>query len=160
MTDLDWCFENPAAAAAEIDRLEAQIREDIAPCVFHDNAHADCVQHSGQAPCMTQTESDWLREMQKERDALAAHVERLTGTIEFLLDTGEWSSHATVSQIAKDDISLAPATSFARLRAEWQAEALQRAADELCDNIGGDIGYGDLMDYAENLRCQSGGSDP
>tara|TARA_B100000929_G_scaffold271961_1_gene243196 strand:- start:4546 stop:4932 length:387 start_codon:yes stop_codon:yes gene_type:complete len=31
---------------------------DIALCVFHDERREDCLRHSGQVPCMTQSESD------------------------------------------------------------------------------------------------------
>ena len=49
----------PVGTMAELERL----RQSIAPCVFHNDCHDDCLQHSGQAPCMTQTESDWLAEV-------------------------------------------------------------------------------------------------
>jgi len=40
-----------------------ELKRHIAPCVFHDDNIEDCIQYSGQVPCMTQTESDWLKRL-------------------------------------------------------------------------------------------------
>jgi hypothetical protein len=65
----------------------------IAPCVFHGDDPATCMQHSGQAPCMTETETSWLMKMEtekheliNERNALATQVNRLDVLIGILED--------------------------------------------------------------------------
>ncbi|MGM0927571.1 MAG: hypothetical protein ACQEXC_14290 [Pseudomonadota bacterium] len=64
-------------------------------------------------------------DIEKERDALAAHVRRLHSALEAAVESpelggGEW--YAGAVSVMSD----APATSLARHKAEWQAEALER----------------------------------
>jgi hypothetical protein len=128
-----------------------ELEEYIAPCVFHDDRHEDCIQHSGQVPCMTQTESDWLNSedaeraaLEAERDeykraaehyvpvahALAAHVEELREALKLArryIPAGPLHGHP--DSIEKVDAALgsSPTTSLARIKAQWQAEALRQA---------------------------------
>lgn len=82
--------------------------ERIAPCVFHDERHDECVQHSGQAPCMTQTESDRLAGLLADRDAWRRVAERLE----------------------REKIALAQDVLSGRDRRIAQAEALEAAAND------------------------------
>lgn len=46
-------------------------RRYIASCVFHDRNHEECIRHSGQVPCMTQSESDLASELESVKQQLA-----------------------------------------------------------------------------------------
>ena len=65
-----------------------------------------------------------LAQVAAERDALAAHVERLTSVADKLSTVApEYLDHlaADAHLVLRD----APTTSLARLKAQWQAEALE-----------------------------------
>lgn len=59
-----------------------------------------------------------IRKLEQERDAMAAHVERLEDIIE--------RSTLADSPAAESALEDTPETSLARLKAQWQAEELER----------------------------------
>lgn len=67
------------------------------------------------------------RRLQEECDALAAHVERLHEIIEPFLFLAEDEDIAEARSVMADS----PTTSLARLKAQWQAEALEAVAGRI-----------------------------
>jgi hypothetical protein len=122
-----------------------ELEEYIAPCVFHDDRHEDCIQHSGQVPCMTQTESDWLNSENAERAALEAERDEYKRAAEHYVPVAHALAahldkfYSLIGQSHSDDedfglivrelINQSPATSLARVKAQGQAEALDDAAE-------------------------------
>lgn len=58
---------------AEILQQRDQL-EVVAECVFHGDRRLDCIQHSGQLPCMTQSEIDLCKEVGRLRARLGEAI--------------------------------------------------------------------------------------
>lgn len=111
-------------------------QENIAACVFHDDRHDDCVQHSGQAPCMTQSESDLLRQIEqiaRERDEARADEKQamayLQRTREALGHKGDFPSMIEEAKRLKKTDELA--RKFARSKGRFHS---QQAMCELLES--------------------------
>ena len=91
----------------------------------------------------------------RERDALAAHVERwkqwLGQDVED--DAGDWMDEGW--SIANE----APATSLARLKARWQAEALGNVLAEVLTAVEADTVRAHLRNAMRKLRRQAEGEN-
>lgn len=113
----------PFGTMAELERL----REDRERLREERDAYQDMAQ------CMS---SD-LTSMGEERDALAAHVERLE---KVLFDTYAAIEDGDPSAIPYDAARAAhndtPTTSLARLKAEWQAEGIEEVAMDVQADYG------------------------
>lgn len=84
---------------------------------------------------------DELARAEVERDALAAHVEQIRRS-------AYYASEPNVKAV----LEASPGTSLARLKAQWQAEALEELA-----NLPRKWWPGELMIEANRIRRQAGG---
>lgn len=93
------------------------------------------------------------QELKAERDALAAHVERFESTITEVGEDCAQFGNIQDGTWNKIDAALesSPATSLARLKAEWQAEALDEVAS-LVERTGILANFGTLRMKAKELR--------
>lgn len=132
-----------AATMNEMERLRAE-RDALA--VRLEQAHA-AKTHAEEAELAAAQELD---EVKAARDALAAHVDRLrevlripTNQYDLWTQDGGFDRWIAIALETLDDES--PTISLAHLKAEWQAEALEKLADR--------IGWEHL---AEPLREEAG----
>lgn len=79
--------------------------------------------------------------LRAERDALAAHVERLEDIIEY----------SPAAESAQEDT---PENSLARLKAQWMAEGAQRAADSIRYDYEGHIHQDRIADYVDDVALE------
>lgn len=105
--------------------------------------------------------SDLWRSERDRADALAAHVEDLHARIRALHVGGR--SIANLDSRLATLLCLKPAISLARLKAEWQAEVLDFAADDLRISNGPDnddfVSVSDMRQEAARLRHQAEGGE-
>lgn len=95
-----------------------------------------------------------LGAMRRQRDALAAHVEQLQRVIR---NVSTSASQATWT-ILHDALKETPQTSLARIKAQWQAEAIEKAAQDLHYVQGLSRPARDWLAHrANNLRRQAEG---
>lgn len=113
-------------------------QENIAHCVFHDDRRMDCLIHSGQVPCMTQSESDLHRELdslkQQLADARADERQAMTylqQTREALQHKGDFPSLVREASITRKTAELA--VRFAKAKGRFHS---QQAMCDLLDHLG------------------------
>src|SRR5690554_791851 len=94
-----------------------------------------------------------LEAVRAERDTLAAHVERMRDVWQRLHLRSP--VHVEVLKAYSHVMRDTPTTSLARLRAEWQAEALERLKTRYCKEKGSLFALVD--DEIEQLRRQAEG---
>lgn len=161
--DPHWCFENPDEAARQLELL--QERCDMATD-FKEQAIA-----MGKAAFnrLNEVESD-CHKLRQERDALAAYIQRLTRDIEELIsetdgvaglhlngEAAPWCDLRKGGPFQEWLMSLdeAPTTILARLKSEWQAEALDDAIGHIKDPEDRHI----LHTLEQELRRQAEGAE-
>lgn len=140
---------------------------------LHERVRANCEA----APWVVEA----IKALETERDALAAYVERLSGLIDDLLDgepldelnrdmNGLFSPIREATDMAwlrkvggrlRAERNSPPETSLTRLKAQWQAEALEGLATKIpgsIDHEGCDFGCGKVAaEMAAKLRHQAEG---
>lgn len=87
-----------------------------------------------------------LQELREERDALAAHVERLEDIIE--------RSTLADSPAAESALEDTPETSLARIKALWMAEGAQRAADSIRYDYDGHIHQDRIAEHVDDVALE------
>lgn len=95
-----------------------------------------------------------IESLQRERDVLDAHVERLRETLQWVWDKvnlGGWA-HERVKTALEDT----PETSLARMKAQCQAEVLDRLMPAICDWAD----RAEVRSLRDELRRQAEGSEP
>lgn len=100
------------------------------------------------------------KKLTAERDALAAHVERLKLALDNVLHEVGTHSHDDLSDDERAALSVlgaTPATSFARLKAEWQADILYHLMHEAL--IEFDDWEKEVKPIADELRRQAKGGE-
>lgn len=121
------------AARARAETLQRQLTETL--------------EREGEVSC-------WLEGMRAQRNALAAHVGRLREGLHQALI--HWGPHCTEEDgIAYAECEkrcdAAPETSYAQLKAQWQAEAM----DALADKLQWGVVVDHIRDAAEEYRRQA-----
>lgn len=102
-------------------------------------------------------EPQLVKKIKEERDALAAHVERMKHLLDGVIESDLNGAHEWDAAVAKW-LKEAPETSLDHLKAQWQAEALEEVADYE-EKVGVDYFYGFLNGRAQKIRRQAEGGE-
>lgn len=140
---LDIAQQERDALTAKVEAIKAEAK-DWKACAQNWEANAK------------QWVDDW-HTVKKERDALAAHVERQRETLQWIWDKvnlGGWS-HERVKTALADT----PTTSLARLKAKWQSEALGHVLAEVLAAVEADTVRAHLRNAMRKLRRQAEGGE-
>lgn len=168
----DARFIAAASPAAILDLIELVREEEAERERFENLFAATCEtlgrvkRELGMPDAAIGTEPERAAELRQERDALAAHVERYRAAYAKLTnaectqdaDTGEYLRLVDRNLMDKFDAIADETytTSLARLKAEWQAEALDDAADIMAETPQYKSAAKVLRKSANHLRYQSG----
>ena len=103
--------------------------------------------------------ADEVERIKSERDALAAHIERLRESAHKICD--EFDDTCGLTQELRFTLAETPSTSLARLKAQWQAEALSEAASRIrCNQIRPYTSIENMVNgLADELRWQAEGDE-
>ena len=139
--DPNWVFDNHNEAAKLIDQLQARCAE-----LEQENNHLNHVMKSHDQVC------DHLGAMIAERDALAAHVERLRVFGEAIIERGEaggseehWIYPSI--QVFKRGLSKIPQQSLAEHDAELARKAITKAKETFVLGSNGNEDFQAGVDY-------------
>lgn len=110
----------------------------VAPCVFHDHNYEECIQHSGQVPCMTQSESDLASELDSVKQQLAIAQADDRQAMTYLEQTRQATGHKGDLPSMIESISHMKKTAllgqkFAKAKGRFHS---QQAMCDLMDHLG------------------------
>jgi len=139
---LEDALEREQSLIKLLDKMNSQVTE----CVFHGHNVELCLQHSGQAPCMSEDEM-----------ALEAHIERIKELLEGVIESDltiapEWDVEVS------EWLCSSPESSLAQRDLLTQADALERlknVADVEYETTGVAVDIASIFEIADALRQEA-----
>ncbi len=133
-----WSIYEDVWAMVEALANGQPTKMEIAPCVFHDHNHEECLRHSGQVPCMTQSESDLASELEAVKQQLAATQADDRHAMAYLEEARQATGHkgdfpSMINAISHMKKTAMLGEKFARAKGRFHS---QQAMCDLMDHLG------------------------